>query len=103
MLQQPDIRRNRHFIQCPIHAVTDAHIIFERLDVDIGSPFPDSLTENLIHKAHHGGLLIVLEDRDFLPECIKVIACDPPIYQFFEAFRPDPVPLPQTFQDSRAG
>jgi len=69
-LQEADVWRDGDLGECAVHAIADAEVAFERLDMDVRGAFADGLAEDLIHEAHDRGFLVVFEHGDFLAECV---------------------------------
>ena len=55
-LQDAQLRRHRDFVQNSVDAITNAQIVFERLDVNVGRALDDRFANDLVHE---------LDDRRF--------------------------------------
>ena len=74
-LQKAQLRRHRHFVQNAIDAITNAQIVFERLDMNVRGALDDRLANDLVDELHHGSFGVVRG---------QVRACFP-ILQHFES------------------
>src|SRR6516162_9961243 len=58
-LQDTQLRRNGDFVQNSVNSIPNPQIIFERLDVDVGSAFQDRFPNDLVYEFHNGRFGIV--------------------------------------------
>ena len=52
-MQETQLRRDRDFVQNAVDPITNAEIVLERLDVNVGRAFVDRFANDLVHELHH--------------------------------------------------
>ena len=58
-LEKAQLRRHRDFVQDAVDPVTNAQIVLERLDVNIGGAFLDRFPDDLVNELHDRRFRIV--------------------------------------------
>src|ERR1051326_52035 len=58
-MEQAQLRRYRHFVQDAVDPVTNANVILERLNVNIGCPLQYCLANDLVYEFHYRSLGII--------------------------------------------
>ena len=85
VLQEPHIGGHGHLLQRSIHAVADAQVVFQRLQMNVCGAFPDGFAENLIHETHHGRFFVVFQNGHFLTQGVMFCLVHFALDQFIEA------------------
>ena len=66
-MKDPDLWGHRGLVEDSVDAVTDAQIMAQGLEMDVGGPLIESLAQDLVHEFHHGCFRILsIQDVDLL-------------------------------------
>ena len=98
-LQEAQLRRDRDFVQDAIDAVTNAQIVFERLDVDVGRAFVNRFTDDLVNEFHDRCVGIVSVQVRARFDVLKRFEGAVGLENFVERFRADAVECFHCAQD----
>ncbi len=89
-LQHAELRRHGDLVQDAVDAVSDAQVVFERLDVDVGGALDDGFADDLVDELDDARLGVVA--RDVLRELIVLVVVGARgLENFLERFRADAV------------
>ena len=101
-LQHAQLRRHGHFVQNSVDPITDAQIVLQRLDVNIGRALDNRFANDLVHKFHDGRFRIVGVQLGGGLRVLKRFEGAVRFQDFVERFRPDAVERFHRAQNLRA-
>ena len=90
-LQEAQLRRDRDFVQDAVDAVTNAQIVLERLDVDVGRALVDRFADDLVDEFHDRRFGIVGVQVRARFDVLKRFEGAVGLEDFVEGFRADAV------------
>ena len=103
-LKHLDLRRHGNFVKHAVDAIPDAQIVLERLDVNVRRAFVEGRAHDLIDKADHGRLgILLVEDVDFLLQVERRVVDIAAFQDGVEGLRADAVAGTQRGEDGPAG
>ena len=101
-LQEAQLRRDRDFVQDAVDAVTNAQIVLERLDVDVGRALVNRFADDLVDELHDRRVGIVGVQVGARFDVLERFEGAVGLEDFVEGFRADAVERFHRAQDLRA-
>ena len=97
-----ELRRDRDFVQDAVDPITNAQIVLERLDVDVGRAFVDRFADDLVDELHHRRFGIVGVQVGAGLDVLERFEGAIGLEDFVEGFRADAVERFHRAQELRA-